>query len=71
MGIVTIHRTLWRPRRFGLEPADFLTPAIVRPLGQPALTNRIGNALTLRDQTINLAQFRSNLLRLVSRPRYV
>jgi hypothetical protein len=82
MGIWAIRANLWGFRWFGLavfrayhlvplQPADFLTPAIVGSLGHPDLTGRIGNALTLRDQNVNLAQFRGDLFGLVFLPRHV
>ena len=82
MGIVAIHDNLWGSWFFeigllrafdlvSLQPTDFLTPAIICPLCQPALTNRIGNGLTLRDQNVNLAEFPGNLFRFVSLPRRV
>ena len=79
MGIVAIHDNTWffetgLLRAFdlvSLQPTDFLAPAIVCPLCQPALTNCIGNGLTLRDQNVNLAEFPGNLFRFVSLPRRV
>jgi hypothetical protein len=64
MGILAIHVNLWDFRRFGLavfrtyhliplQPADFLTPPIIGPLGHPDLTGRIGNALTLLDRALS------------------
>ena len=66
MGIVAIHDNLWGSWFFetgllrafhlvSLQPTDFLAPSIICPLCQPPLTNRIGNALTLGYQNINLA----------------
>jgi hypothetical protein len=57
------------PRFFRLIPLQcpaLLAPAIISALGYPDLTGRIGNALTLRDQHVNLLQLRGNLFRLVS-----
>src|SRR6266436_8070319 len=48
-----------------------LAPAIISALGYPDLTGRIGNALTLRDQYVNLLQLRANFFRFVSLPRHV
>src|SRR4029453_7434920 len=66
IGIFAIHAHFWPFRSFGLavfrtyhlvplQLAGFLTPAIVGALGHPNLTGRIGNALTSRDQNVNLA----------------
>src|SRR5260370_32542017 len=64
----------WLFRVFHLVPLQrttLLTPAIIHPLGHPDLTNSIGNALTLRDQNVNLPQLRGDLLRLVSLPLHI
>src|SRR5947209_2902623 len=53
-----------------LQPAELLSPAIIRHLGHPDLTDRIGNALALRDQNIDLPQLRNDLFRLVPLPRH-
>ena len=54
-----------------LQRAALLAPAIISALSYPDLTGRIGNALTLRDQYVNLLQLRGNFFRFVSIPRYV
>jgi hypothetical protein len=54
-----------------LQLAGFLAPTIIAPLGHPDLPGRIGNALTLRNQNVNFAQFRGNLFGLVLFPRLV
>src|SRR3954470_13024507 len=53
-----------------LEPAKLLAPAVVGHLRHANRTNRVSNALTLRDQHVDLAQLRNDLLRLVSLPRH-
>src|SRR5215203_953791 len=53
-----------------LEPAKLLAPAVVRDLRNPNRAYRLGNALPLRHQHVNLAQLRNNLLGLVSLPRH-
>jgi hypothetical protein len=55
----------------GLRPSKLLAPAIVRNLGYADLADRINNALTLRDQHIDLPQPRDNLLRLVRLLRHI
>src|SRR5665811_2034177 len=55
----------------GLEPSKLLAPAIVRNLAYADLADRIGNALALRDQDIDLPQLRDKLLRLVPLPRHI
>jgi hypothetical protein len=77
-----IYPNLWGFRRFGLavfrashlvrlQLTDFLTPAMIGPLGHADLTRRIGDVLTLRDENVNLAQFPGNLFGLLFFPRRV
>ena len=63
---LTLSQALWTFMRqlfrlFQLVPLQrpaLLAPAIISALGYPDLTGRIGNALTLRDQYVNLLQLR-------------
>src|SRR5919198_3685813 len=54
-----------------LQLAGLLAPTIIAPVGHPDLPGRIGNALTLRNQNLNFAQFRGSLFGLVLFPRLV
>jgi len=61
-------------RLFQLVPLQrpaLLAPAIISALGYPDVTGRIGNALTLRDQYVNLLHLRANFFRFVSLPWHV
>src|SRR5947208_3485256 len=53
-----------------LQPAEFLAPAVVRHLADTNRTDRLGHALALRGQNINLAQLGDDLLRLVALSRH-
>ena len=76
---LTLSQALWTFMRqlfrlFRLVPLQrpaLLAPAIISALGYPDLTGRIGNALTLRDQYVNLLQLRGNFFSFVSLPRHV
>src|SRR5262245_62277450 len=73
---LALGRALWSfmCRCFHLIPLQrpaLLAPAIISALGYPDLTGRIGNALTLRDQYVNLLQLRGNFFRFVSLHWYV
>jgi hypothetical protein len=76
---LTLSQALWTFMRqlfrlFQLVPLQrpaLLAPAIISALGYPDLTGRIGNALTLRHQYVNLLQLRANFFRFVSLPRHV
>jgi hypothetical protein len=53
-----------------LEAAEHLTSSIIGDLRRPDQTHRVGNALTLRQQNINLAQLRDDFLRRRSLARH-
>src|SRR3954470_24780040 len=53
-----------------LQPTELLAPAVVRHLADTNRTDRLGHALALRGQNINLAQLGDDLLRLVALSRH-
>src|SRR5438874_7722255 len=52
------------------QPAELLAPAIIRHLAYPDRADRLGHALTLRGQHINLPQLGDDLFGLVALPRH-
>src|SRR5207302_2833879 len=55
----------------GLQPAKLLPPPIIGHLAHPDLTDRVGQALALRYQHIDLSQLGNDFLRLVAPPRHI
>src|SRR4029453_10732442 len=55
----------------GFQPAELLAPAVLRHLGHADRADRVGHALALRGQNLNLPQLRDNLFRLVSLPSHL
>jgi hypothetical protein len=51
-----VRRLFWVFHLVPLQRAALLAPAIISALGKPDLTGRISNALTSRDQHLNLVQ---------------
>src|SRR5207244_11427529 len=51
-----------------LQAAELLAPAVIRHLAHPDRTDRLGHALALRGQNINLPQLGDDLFRLVTLP---
>src|SRR5438132_5065263 len=55
----------------GLQPAKLRPPPIIGHLAHPDLTDRVGQALALRYQHIDLSQLGNDFLRLVALPRHI
>src|SRR5712675_3610476 len=53
-----------------LQAAELLAPAVIRHLAHPDRTDRLGHALALRGQNINLPQLGDDLFRLVAPSRH-